>query len=576
MSAVDHVAAWTPGPLATARVRVAVAGALVADAGSALGRRAFVAGTWSGDAAEAAAVRQAELTARLDRLGDTLSGVDSALAHAIDRLAVLVATVRLAELASVGGGAALVGRDGPQESAAAVALADLIDAHLAAAFAEVIGRLGSPTGASAGWSGSGGRVGTADSHSAAGSTVSGGWAGVGALVGPDDRAWRSPLTGTAALLTAVPNPPLGADVGTWWHGLTAAQREAAVIHLPEVVGPTDGLPGWARDRANRVLLERADVTLSVEVGTLQPGEQTWRDLLGADGGLTSAMTIGTFAGGSRRVAAQQAATKLAAVRATRQVLAQTDGRTRQLLAFDVSGRTATVAVAVGDVDHAGHVAVVVPGFTTTVQRDLVGADRVSADLADLSRRAGALVGDQRDVAVVSWLGYDIPQAADTLRSGHSVVLRESADAGAVSLAAFLRGVPPERHVTLVGHSYGSTTAGLAVARGDTGVDDLVVLGSPGLGVSRTDALPLPGGHLRVLEADDDPVADLGWFGRDPSALPGVDRLSTDETELPDGSPGRASIGHSGYLVPGTTSQWNVAAVVAGAPTVSAGRPPASW
>ena len=409
-------------------------------------------------------------------------------------------------------------------------------------------------------------------------TVAGwvGGVGVAAFVGPDDRSWRSSLTGTAALLTAVPNPPPGADVGTWWQGLTAAQREAAVIHLPEIVGPAEGLPGWARDRANRVLLERADAALSAEVGTLQPREQAWRDLLAGDAGLTSAMTIGTFGGGAQRVAAQQAVAKLAAVRATRQVVAQTDGRSRQLLAFDLSGRTARVAVAVGDIDHAAHVAVVVPGFTTTVQRDLGGADRVSADLADLSRRAAGLVGDHREVAVVSWLGYDIPQTADTLRSGHSVVLRESAEAGAVSLAAFLRGVPSERHVTLVGHSYGSTTAGLALARGDTGVDDLVVLGSPGLGVSRTDALSLPSGHLHVLEADDDPVADLSWFGRDPSKLPGVDRLSTDDTELPEGSPGRASVGHSGYLVPGTTSQWNVAAVVAGAPTVSAGRPPASW
>ena len=251
---------------------------------------------------------------------------------------------------------------------------------------------------------------------------------------------------------------------------------------------------------------------------------------------------------------QQAVAKLAAVRATRQVLDQRDGRTRQLLAVDVTGRTARVAVAVGDVDRAAHVAVVVPGFTTTVERDLTGADRVSADLADQSRRAATLVGDHRD----------------------SVVLRASAEAGAGGLATFLRGLPSDQHVTLVGHSYGSTTAGLAVARGDTGVDDLVVLGSPGLGADTSTELGLPPRHVHVLEADEDPVADLGWFGRDPSGLPGVDRLSTDDVELPDGRTGRRSVGHSGYLVPGTTSQWNVAAVVAGAPVVREGRPPPSW
>ena len=154
------------------------------------------------------------------------------------------------------------------------------------------------------------------------------------------------------------------------------------------------------------------------------------------------MTIGTFGGGTRRVAYQQAVAKLAAVRATRQVLDQRDGETRQLLAFDVSGRSARVAVAVGDVDRAGHVAVVVPGFTTTVERDLVGSDRVSADLVAQSRRAASLVDDSREVAVVSWLAYDVPQTADTLRSGHSVVLRASAEAGADTA-----GVLPSRALT---------------------------------------------------------------------------------------------------------------------------------
>lgn len=561
-----HVAVWTPVPLTTARTGVAIAGALITDASSALATRAVVSGTWSGDAAETAMVQSTELSAWLDRLGDALSVLEPALADAVDRLALLVATVRLAQLASVGGGAGLLGHEEPNVSPDAIALADEIDEHLAAALAEVISRLGSLTGPSAGSVGSAGSTGQSASSS---------WAGVGPLVEPAVGT-RVTRNGTTMLLTAVPTPPPGADLVTWWDSLSAAQREGAADHLPELVGSADGLPGWARDRANRILLDRADTALTAEVATLEPKARTWRDHLDGTGGLAGVATIGTFGGGTRRVAYQQAVAKLAAVRATRQVLNQDDGRARQLLAFDVSGRTARVAVAVGDVDRAAHIAVVVPGFTTTVQRDLAGADRVSADLADQSRRAAALVGDHRDVAVVSWLGYDIPQTADTLRSSHSVVLRTSAEAGAGSLAAFLRGLPSDRHVTVVGHSYGSTTAGLAVARGDTGVDDLVVLGSPGLGADTSSELGLPSRRVHVLEADDDPVADLGWFGRDPSGLAGVDRLSTGDVELPDGSTGQRSVGHSGYLVAGTTSQWNVAAVVAGAPVVPEGRPPPTW
>ena len=349
--------------------------------------------------------------------------------------------------------------------------------------------------------------------------------------------------------------------------------EAGDPRIKPVALVSPATPTSVIDRENRIRLDRAEADLVAEVAALQPGPRSWRDLLGGAG---SAATIGTFGGGSRRIAYQQAVAKLAAVRATRQVINQQDGHLRQLLVFDVSGRSARVAVTLGDVNQAQHVAVVVPGFTTTVERDLVGSDRLAVDLADEAQRAATLIGDHRDVAVVSWLGYDIPQTADTLRGSHSVVLQSSAEEGATALDSFLRGLPSERHLTLVGHSYGSTTAGIAVARPDTPVDDLVVLGSPGLGVNRTADLGLPPGHVHVLEAADDPVADLGWFGPDPDTLPGVDRLSTGAARLPDETVGEAATGHSRYLAPGTTSQWNVAAVVVGAPLVRAARPPPSW
>jgi hypothetical protein len=538
-------AAWTPGPLMAGQTQVAVARALLAEARAHLAARRVTVETWSGTAAEAAATRHAELVARVDAVGAAVTVLEPALARAAERLVVLEATVRLTELtASLGGGdpSDPTGRD-----ASAATIAHEIDGDLAAAFDRVAGLL------------------TSLPASARGSAT---------------VAWPTTSPGPAALLsgtTATPTArvPIG-DVVRWWGSLSPGEQDAVVAQRPEVVGPVDGLPGWARDRANRILLDRAEADLTRQAAALQPPVRSWPDLIGGAGGLAGAMTIGTFGGGTRRVAYHQAVAKLAAVRSTRQVLDQRDGETRQLLAFDVSGRSARVAVGVGDVDRAGHVALVVPGFTTTVERDLVGSDRVSADLASLSRRAANLVGDSREVAVVSWLAYDVPQTADTLRSGHSVVLRASAEAGAAPLASFLHGIPPDRHLTLVGHSYGSTTAGLAVAHGDTGVDDVVVLGSPGLGADDGADLGLPPRQVHVLEADDDPVADLGWFGRDPSELTGVDRLSADGAALPGGAAGQRSHGHSGYLVPGTTSQWNVAAVVAGAPTVRVGPPPASW
>jgi hypothetical protein len=71
------------------------------------------------------------------------------------------------------------------------------------------------------------------------------------------------------------------------------------------------------------------------------------------------------------------------------------------------------------------------------------------------------------------------------------------------------------------------------------------------------------GHVEVLEARWDPVADLGQFGDDPNHLSGVTNLSSEPTRLPDGTELGASTGHSEYLAPGTTSHHNVGLAVAG-------------
>ena len=97
------------------------------------------------------------------------------------------------------------------------------------------------------------------------------------------------------------------------------------------------------------------------------------------------------------------------------------------------------------------------------------------------------------------------------------------------------------------------------------MDDAVLFGSPGPGTSDLADLRLPPGHLGVLEARQDPVADIGAFGADPNQLDGVTNLSAREETAPDGTPLRESLGHSDYLAAGTTSQYNIAATVAGLP-----------
>jgi len=347
------------------------------------------------------------------------------------------------------------------------------------------------------------------------------------------------------------------DSAAWWLLLASSEQDAVIAEHPEVVGPADGLPAWARDRANRVLLDRADVALQAERARLSPPAGPIPPLLASGN---------PWVEQSSRVVAQ-----LASVAALRAVLSQRDGRPRQLLLVDTSGRLTKAAVSTGDVDRAGHVAVFVGGLATTVGGDVRRYDTTMAQMTDLARRQSRASGDGRDVAAVTWLGYEAPQWNDIIEPGRSVLLRRAAEAGAPHLASFANGLDAARrpgeapHLTVWAHSYGSPTAGLALAGSNTGVDDLVAFGSPGLGVTDTGALRLAPGHLHVLETGDDVVADSARFGRDPDHLPGADLLSTSRATLPDGTTGRASGGHSQYLEPGSTSAWNIAAVAAGTP-----------
>lgn len=553
------VRTWQGEPLTAMARRAADAGErLQAELGALLAAD-LDATTWHGEARAAAARHQVDLLEDVVRLAGAVSALENAFILASGRVQsagdLARAAAHLAELHGVvvtDSGAILdpviapdnLAGTGPHDVEVlvgqALAEADRADADLTTVLAEVARRL-----LVDGRDGRDGRDETAGVAAGASTTF---------FMG---RSEGYPPAGP-------PGRPGGTATLSWWSGLSPEARRSAAVDSADLVGATDGIPAWARDQANRVRLRRAERDLTLAADRLRP--PSGGGLFDVGGGLAGAATVGTMDGPNGRAAYLQVRGKLAAVQAVAQVLDQADGRRRQLLVFDTSGRSAKAGVAVGDVDRAEHVAVVVPGFTTTVQGDLAGADAAAADLRDVARRESMGWGDRGEVAVVSWLGYDAPQVADSLRT-HSVVLRASAEAGATELNPFLRGLPADAHVTVVGHSYGSTTVGLAVAAGGTGVSDLVAIGSPGLGVRSPGALGLSASKVHVIEADGDPVADLGWFGRDPGHLPGVDLLAADARRLADGSTGLASRGHSQYLDPGTTSQWNVAAVVVGVATV---------
>lgn len=244
-------------------------------------------------------------------------------------------------------------------------------------------------------------------------------------------------------------------------------------------------------------------------------------------------------------------------------LREVDGRC--LLAADPPGG-ARIVEALGEVATADHIAVLVPGAghdqESYLRRDGPGSLRgtglrVLRTMQQLAPRSA--------VAVVLWVGYHTPPG---LLAAASIL---PAQAGAADLARLTHFLPQAAHVTLVGHSYGSTVSGLALAASRAA--DCVALGSPGMGV-RSRAELETGAHLWAAQADSDwirffPRTRLGPYGLGRAPLHpaiGATRVSAGTV-----------VGHTSYYDPGSESLRNVARIAVGRydEVTSAGTVPAA-
>jgi hypothetical protein len=288
----------------------------------------------------------------------------------------------------------------------------------------------------------------------------------GGPVGFADLVARLPPVQVSPLPTA--GGPRGS--AAWWSGLTATEQLAEIAARPAAVGARDGLPAWARDRANRLRLAAAR-----------------RDLPSGPGRTSMAEVV------ARQLAAQKET-----------------GQTAQLVQFDPAA--GLVAISLGDLDTAAAVGLLVPGINTTPDDDLPGFLREAAAVGAAANAAAPGLA----VATLAWLGYRTPGLA-------SMALPLAARRGGPALDAALDGLQaarsapgaaPAPRTTVVAHSYGTVVAGQAArAPGRLAADALILLGSPGLS----------GGEAEDLEADDvygawspaDPVSWLQWFGDSP-------------------------------------------------------------
>ena len=359
-------------------------------------------------------------------------------------------------------------------------------------------------------------------------------------------------------LESMPSPDQGpGEVRAWWRSLTPAQRAGLVVAAPGAIGNLAGVPALARHRANTARLERdlAGLRPLREQGLLSDAERTV--LRNAE-------------------AAAAARDQAAAVR---------DPHTGEpvpvrLYLYDPTafGGDGAVAVAVGDPDRADDVSVLVPGMST----DATGIGALTGRAVSVYAAARG-VDPSASHAALAWIGYDAPDNVPVLdgASGDLLgVLGEGlAEEGGEHLSDAVDGLRAERvrppaDLTVIGHSYGSTTVGHAAHDHGLAVDDLVVLGSPGLGgdVDHAADLHLDPDRVWVGSNSHDLVSDLADQGSfDTGTLLGLG-LGADpaednfgavrfRAETVDGGPGV----HDAYFDRDTESLHNIAAIVTGHP-----------
>lgn len=186
-----------------------------------------------------------------------------------------------------------------------------------------------------------------------------------------------------------------------------------------------------------------------------------------------------------------------------------------------------IAIVHGNIENAKTVIVAVPGTGTTMSS--YGPNQLeNRRAADVAARAEKISGES--VAVIAWLGYAAPKWNLPDNPGRS----QMAEEGGVSLASFGQGLglTDAQRVSVIGHSYGSTVVGKAVREGFL-ADNVIVLGSPGMGVNSVGELHgKDSSDVFAMRLPSDPVGGLGAFGAEPtSPLFGAQRLWGDSDKF---------------------------------------------
>ncbi|MFJ9324311.1 alpha/beta hydrolase [Streptomyces globisporus] len=278
----------------------------------------------------------------------------------------------------------------------------------------------------------------------------------------------------AHLSERIPQNATPAQRKAWWDGLSPEERERYIELVPERIGNLDGIPVLARDAANRR-------NLPALIDKLE----------GVD--------------------TDKARDQLAGLREIERQLNENGKPPMYLIGVGDEGNGRAI-VSFGNPDVSQHVSAYVPGLNTSLDEEFAKND--------LGRARDTAIGAQgydESTASIVWLGYDAPQLPDKdgVAGYFAVMGTGRAEKGGAAYRDFMGGISVTNqnkapHLTAIGHSYGSRTVGAAAARpgGIPGVDDIILVGSPGVGVDHAVDLGVGSEHVFVGAAANDPVTKL--------------------------------------------------------------------
>ena len=361
------------------------------------------------------------------------------------------------------------------------------------------------------------------------------------------------------------------EVAGWWKALSAAEKQDLIARHPEMIGNLNGVDMASRDQANRILLRRKISQTDAEVRTLRAKLKEQNDP-NASGKHTESY--------ASPKSLEWAKKRLADLKAVQETLDENDKKRqkdpkiarRGLVYMDDSKKDDRVKVAIstGDVDHAKHVSTVIPGMDNVPSEDI--KDHVeNAELVG-ERAIKHARCHQSEVATIAWM-YDTPQGGQVMSSKYATKASHEIGSALEGLHASRQVSGAGRaHTSLLGHSYGSTTAGKVAKMIRKGVlDDLVMYGSPGAGAHDAREYNLDHGRAYVSGIkSDDAVKGKGTlnskFGNNPMVMPGVKHLANNsERDRLFFIPWKMFDRHSEYLEEGTSSLEDISRVVTKVP-----------